>query len=62
MRKFEMNAFQALIMLRRTRQIDKQEARAIWSYLDGESLIPERLWPLAEKVYLMQLRPTRPLH
>lgn len=54
---WQMTARAALLVLRRTRQAGRIEARGLMAALDREAAIPAELHPLCERLYLMQLAP-----
>ena len=54
---WQMTAHEALLVLRRTRQAGRQEARSLMTLLPLEEAIPAELFPLCQKLYLMQLAP-----
>ena len=55
---WQMSARQALVLLRRTGQANRLQARHLQSVLDsGRQVIPSNLAPLCERLYLMQLAP-----
>lgn len=59
---WQMNAHQALVLLRRTGQADRLQARHLQSVLDsGRQVLPRNLHPLCERLYLMQVAPANRL-
>ncbi|ODT36959.1 MAG: hypothetical protein ABS55_04630 [Lautropia sp. SCN 70-15] len=55
---WQMSAHQALLILRRTGQADRVQARHLLSVLDsGQEAVPQSLAPLCERLYLMQVAP-----
>ena len=59
---WQMSAHQALLLLRRTGQADRVQARHLLSVLDsGREAIPQSLAPLCERLYLMQVAPANRL-
>ena len=54
--QYEMTDLQALRTLRRHNRIPRQDAREMRSILLSDREIPDRLYPLAEALWLMQLR------
>ena len=61
--KWEMNAHQALRLLRRQGLASRQDARQMKSVLRHNSKVPPNLFPLCQRLWLAQLPPlTRSLH
>ncbi|MNR48778.1 hypothetical protein D3C85_1680620 [compost metagenome] len=54
---WQMTAHAALLVLRRTRQASRLEARSLMTLLPREDPIPPELFLLCSKLYLMQLAP-----
>jgi len=54
---WQTTAHAALLVLRRTRQASRHEARSLMKLLWREEPIPAELFPLCSKLYLMQLAP-----
>lgn len=59
---WQMSAHRALVMLRRTGQAERQQARHLQSVLDsGREVIPPSLHPLCRLLYLAQVAPANRL-
>jgi len=59
---WQMSAHRALLLLRRTGQADRVQARHLLSVLDGgREVVPRSLAPLCERLYLMQVAPANRL-
>lgn len=57
---FSMDPYQALKLLRRLGRISRQDAQAIKSLGEAGRPLPERLWPMLDLMFLVQVNPPTP--